>query len=356
MISCVHVDDCAVGGKGKLFEESIQALRKRFPFRKWRQGSGEFCGAFYKQKDDGTIQVSMEKFAQQIPKGAAPSTRLEPHQIKVLRAINGSLNWLSSQSRPDLAAQTSLSQQAFPNPTISHLRQANNIVRRARQHSDLMLTFQPIPLSKLTISCHSDAAFANVGNHTQAGYVIAFTDSALNHGEVCTWNPIVWKSYKLSRAVSSTMAAESQAMSVATGTVEWLSLMLAETLDGAFDVRDSREVLQRRNPIAITDCKSLYDHLISPSSPTAVEDRRTSIDITIIKESIRTCSMHIRWVPTNRMLADGLTKDAGDPIDLLRSCIRNSSYQISPESVVLEKQAEEKQNRLLRQTGSFTNN
>lgn len=357
----VHVDDCAVGGKGKLFEESIQALRKRFPFRKWRQGSGEFCGAFYKQKDDGTIQVSMEKFAQQIrpatiPKGAAPSTRLEPHQIKVLRAINGSLNWLSSQSRPDLAAQTSLSQQAFPNPTISHLRQANNIVRRARQHSDLMLTFQPIPLSKLTISCHSDAAFANVGNHTQAGYVIAFTDSALNHGEVCTWNPIVWKSYKLSRAVSSTMAAESQAMSVATGTVEWLSLMLAETLDGAFDVRDSREVLQRRNPIAITDCKSLYDHLISPSSPTAVEDRRTSIDITIIKESIRTCSMHIRWVPTNRMLADGLTKDAGDPIDLLRSCIRNSSYQISPESVVLEKQAEEKQNRLLRQTGSITNN
>ena len=81
------------------------------------------------------------------------------------------------------------------------------------------------------------------------------------------------------------MAAESQAMSVATGTVEWLSLMLAETLDGAFDVRKSREVLQRRNPIAITDCKSLYDHLISPSSPTAVEDRRTSIDITIIKRA-----------------------------------------------------------------------
>ena len=64
--------------------------------------------------------------------------------------------------------------------------------------------------------------------------------------------------------------------------------------------------------------------------------------------------MHIRWVPTNRMLADGLTKDAGDPIDLLRSCIRNSSYQISPESVVLEKQAEEKQHRLMKQTGSVT--
>jgi len=107
--------------------------------------------------------------------------------------------------------------------------------------------------------------------------------------------------------------------------------------------------MQKRPPIVITDCKSLYDHLHSPSSPTAVEDRRTSIDITIIRESLKACAMTVRWVPTNRMLADGLTKDAGDPIDLLRSCIRTSSYQVSPESDVLEMQAEEKRRRLSRQ-------
>ena len=53
----------------------------------------------------------------------------------------------------------------------------------------------------------------------------------------------------------------------------------------------------------------------------------------------------VRWVPTNRMLADGLTKDAGDPIDLLRACIRRASYQISPEETVLKMQAAEKQIR-----------
>lgn len=77
-----------------------------------------------------------------------------------------------------------------------------------------------------------------------------------------------------------------------------------------------------------------------------MEDRRTSIDITIIRESIRNASMHVRWVPTDRMLADSLTKDAGDPVDLLRSCMRSSSYQISPESEVLDRQAMEKQRRL----------
>ena len=145
---------------------------------------------------------------------------------------------------------------------------------------------------------------------------------------------LCWRSFKLTRAVSSTLAAESQAMAVATSTVEWLSFIVSELLDGPFDLRNCRDIIQKRPPIAITDCKYLYDHLNSPSSPTAVEDRRTSIDITIIRESLKACAMTVRWAPTNRMLADGFTKDAGDPIDLLRSCIRASSYQVSPESEV----------------------
>lgn len=48
------------------------------------------------------------------------------------------------------------------------------------------------------------------------------------------------------------------------------------------------------------------------------------------------------------MLADGFTKDSSDPIDLLRSCIRHASYQISPEETVLARQAEERARRVQR--------
>ena len=144
------------------------------------------------------------------------------------------------------------------------------------------------------------------------------------------------------RAVSSTLSGESQAMSTATGTVEWLSLMLSEALDGKFDVRECRSLLSKRPPIIATDCKSLYDHLVSPSSPTGVDDRRTSIDIVIIRESIKLTGAQVRWLPTDRMIADGLTKDKADPIDLLRSCVRAGCYQISPEEFVLAQQAEER--------------
>lgn len=56
---------------------------------------------------------------------------------------------------------------------------------------------------------------------------------------------------------------------------------------------------------------------------------------------------HMRWVPTNRMLADALTKDQGDPLDLLRSCMKSAEYQISPEEDhVLQMQARERAARV----------
>eukprot|EP00435_Cladocopium_sp_Y103_P038006 s382_g10.t1 len=82
---------------------------------------------------------------------------------------------------------------------------------------------------------------------------------------------------------------KAQAMVAATGTLEWIALILAEALDGIGEIRE--------------------------------------------------------WVPTNHVLADSLTKSAGDPTDLLRACIRNAKYQISAEETVLKMQAEERQRR-----------
>ena len=105
---------------------------------------------------------------------------------------------------------------------------------------------------------------------------------------------------------------------------------------------------QKRPPILAIDCKSLFDHLISPSSPTSIEDRRTSIDVVIIRESLKLTGGHVRWLPTDRMLADAFTKDKSDPADLLRSCIKACRYQISEENTVLARQAEERKERLER--------
>ena len=191
------MDDTALGGQGERFQQAVAALRARFPYRKWRVNEGEFCGAYYVQhKKTKVIEMSQKLFAERlkpatIPKSASPDDLLTESQIRVLRAINGSLNWLASQSRPDLAVQTSLSQQAFPAPRIRHLRDANNAIRRAKMHKELSIRFESISPENLCVCCHSDAAFANRGSHTQAGYILAFVDKRMHNGEISPWTPAI---------------------------------------------------------------------------------------------------------------------------------------------------------------------
>lgn len=349
----VHVDDCVTGGQGKAYHAAIQELRKTFEFRKWRIGEGDFCGSQYKQCPKSfAITMSQEKFVQKIrplhmsrERARDRSSELTEKEISCLRAINGSLNWLANQSRPDVATQVSFAQQSFPRPTVGDAINANHAVRRAKQHADQVITFSPIPLDRLGLMCHSDAAFGNAkAGATQAGYIISFVDAKVNEGHDSSWSPCFWKSFRLPRVVSSTLSAESQSMSVASSMLEWSSLLLSEAVDGPRFSQALWSGLGNRLTLLITDCKSLYDHLLSQSSPT-LDDRRTSIDIIILRESIARLKAQVRWIPTDRMLADALTKESAEAFDLLRSCLRAKSYQISPEGLVLERRAAEKDRR-----------
>lgn len=276
---------------------------------------------------------------------AEKTSELTPKEVSCLRAVNGSLNWLATQSRPDLATQVSFSQQAFPKPTVLDALAANHAVRRAKQHSDQEIRFVNIDPSKLAVMCHSDAAFANAkAGATQAGYMISFTHQDMDQGKECSWTPIYWKSARLPRVVSSTLSAEAQSMAVATSMCEWVTLLLSEALDGPCFVHSCWNQSVKRTVLVATDCKSLYDHLMSQSSPT-LEDRRTAIDIIIIRDCISRLGISLRWLPTDRMLADSLTKESPEAFDLLRACIRSARYQISPEQKMLQLRAQERERR-----------
>eukprot|EP00959_Pyramimonas_sp_CCMP1952_P466729 9490458-Pyramimonas_sp.AAC.1 len=127
-----------------------------------------------------------------------------------------------------------------------------------------------------------------------------------------------------------------------------MSLLLYEALDGPLDIGNIDACMNTREPIVVTDCKSLYDHVKANTSPSSLEDKRCAIDVVVIKDSVQRCGASFRWCPTNRQLADALTKDKGDPADLLRACMRAHRYQLADEEYVLELKANERENRRLR--------
>ena len=256
-----HVDDTITGGEGKTYTAAIEKLKARFHFRKWRSGTGEFLGTIFEQGPQSfEISFGQKEYAEHIQpikiskeRAKRSSLPANPQEVSALRAVNGALSWLSTQTRPDIAVQTSQSQQCFPKPTIFDLLQANQAVRRARRQSDLKIRVPFIPPEELTLCFWSDAAFANTEElKTQGGWIVGFTSNQMRQGADVV--------------VASTMGGEAQAYSTAAGVCEWIALMTAEYLHGPFMLEDAEEVLLRRTPIRMTDCRSLFDHLHSLGS------------------------------------------------------------------------------------------
>ena len=229
------------------------------------------------------------------------TSSLSEKEISCLRAINGSLNWLANQSCPDLATQVLFSQQSFPRPTVADAIAANQAVRRAKQHADQTIQFCHIPPECLGLMCHSDATFANAKAPKQGSWLVSRIEISTRvmtvHGRRRT-------GFRLPRVVGSTLSAEAP---VASSMLEWTNLLVSEALDGPRFTRSLWTGLGNRLTLLVTDWKSLFDHLMSQSSPT-LEDRRTSIDVVILRDSISRMKSSLRWIPTDRMLADALTR------------------------------------------------
>ena len=182
----IHVDDTVTGGSGAAYHASIAALRKALPFRKWLTGGGEFRGPWREQSEESRdIRVSQEKFAQGMkraairPRGDA-SVVANDKEISAARSMLGSGSWLAKETRPDLACQVSFGQQMFPKPTLGDIRQANNLVRRAHQFSDVAITYPSSPFGSLRLICHSDASQQNAARFgAQGGYIVGATEANL---------------------------------------------------------------------------------------------------------------------------------------------------------------------------------
>ena len=117
-------------------------------------------------------------------------------------------------------------------------------------------------------------------------------------------------------------------MTMATGTCEWSLLLLSEALDGRTFLQSVWETARKRTCLIATDCKSLFDHVQSQSAPT-LDDRRTALDIIILREPLAKMQGWFRWLPTDRMIADALTKESPEASDLIRACMRTGMYQKS---------------------------
>ena len=83
--------------------------------------------------------------------------KLDSTGLNSLHGINGSTQWLCTNSRVDLVAKVSLSASEAANPTIESLQEANTSVRQAQRDDALPIHIHAILLDVPNFGVFSDA-------------------------------------------------------------------------------------------------------------------------------------------------------------------------------------------------------
>ena len=235
---------------------------------------------------------------------------------------------MQRETRPDQSGNASIGMSRILKATVQDLCDANTSVTQLKEDPYLGLIIPSIPLSELKWATIQDASFGNAKeNKSQAGFLVGATTTALWKKLPAPFALISYKSHSLKRVVSSTLAAETLSMSEALAEVEWIRGLFEELCNPLFSIsewnsrsryrgllvasRSQEQSSELKQVLSICDAKSLYDHLSSETSGTAA-DRRTAIEMQIIRASLDAQDGEIRWVDHTGMYVDALTKKNGN--------------------------------------------
>jgi hypothetical protein len=348
----LHVDDALHAGQGKEYEDSMKTILNIFeiPDDKREEGNFSFLGRAITQQPDGSVHITMQNYLDDVqpifvtkPRRADSQQAVTSSEKTELMSLVGQLAWVARETLPQIAFEVSDLQQRFNVATVAELIKANNVLRRAKKLvASNVLKFLPLDLQDVTFVSVTDASFAmQLGGASQMGLAVLMSTSKILEG-IDTANLLEWSSKKIHRVVKSTLAAEAAAMSYGFDRTFFAREVFTEILFG----RDRRwKDVPPSAPMAIqltyesgfldqnvaigmaTDCKSLYDVCIRPTSmPT---EKRVTLDLLDVRHHLDQHPDHyqVRWIPTTAMLVDALTKHLPDQT-VLENFMKENKYSL----------------------------
>ena len=217
-------------------------------------------------------------------------------ETDLLQSKIGQLLWINNQTRPDIGFEVCQIASNLKNTTI-----VNKIIKRLHE-TQYHLTYRPIREN------HKIVLFTNAsfGNHSNGGCHGAQVIYLVGDDNTC--NLISWQSKRIKRVTKSSLTAENFALSDGVDSPYYISTLFAEIMYGNTDIH--------KLPIeAYVDDKNLIDAL---KSTKFVTDKRLPIDISTVEEMISNKQIKkVEWIPTNKQLANCLTKQGFTSDELL---------------------------------------
>ena len=312
---CLHVDDMLGCGDetSKIYCKVIEELRNTFSFREWKDGDAlEYCGATMTKSPYGTIKLHHKEYLHKVKPMTLP--RLGPEhemsqsEVTQLRGLLGSLQWPAVQSSPHLQASTSVYSGSVSKGLLKTAMDTNRLLKFAKENSDVGLTFPPLgPVENLRMITAFDASFCSRPDGTsQGGYFVLLAPKHVLETQEDVYHILDWKSFKLPRVARSSLSAEAQSAGCAADATEFACRYYEHLLQPDVPLATLLNLKSSLAPTLVTDAKALFDSYHRESLVSNVTDRRSSLEIRVVKEQISGLGGGLRWVSSDRQLADGL--------------------------------------------------
>ena len=332
-----HVDDCGAEGPRKWLDEQYDRLVKKFGKVTRQKLPFTHCGVVYRKVADG-ICVEQDDFCRKlkmvdIDKSRRDDDDLTPSELTSFRSVLGGLLWLTA-TRLDLVSDVCILQTMVTKAKISHLKQANAVVRRAQAEigQGLGLYFRKLR-APLRLACvHDSSAGGNVRHYAQEGIMVLLFEDKLkgyesyehvidDHqthklGGKCH---VLWAHGAKAKRVSySTSHAETLSAVSGMETSTLVAVRLAELLYTAKPPTIQSLLLLQEGGVpdlpcdGYTDCKDLFE--LASGSSSVPQDKTQRLYVMSLREA-RLCGRQ-RWLiltPTESMVADALTKSMVAP-------------------------------------------
>ena len=378
----LHVDDACFAGEGPMWEKAMQRLRSRFTIGKEEYDDFTFLGRHVVQKPDCSIEIDQHEYVksiQRVPvlkeRRSKPKETLSAKELHDYRSLVGQLAWPARESMPQLAYSVSDLQQKVAKSTVGDLVHANNVLNQAKRQvaQGQKLLFQHLGVDtrielqhshrkptkdkkvvrsfpkELGLAAVHDASFmGQPGEGSQMAYCLMLCSTELFEGKSRT-HLLDWGSSKIHRKMRSTLASEAASAARAFDRGAYARVMLYEIeqgwrhkwerldQDGGSSLRHNWSKMCQKIPFALgTDCKSLYD--VCTKNGSMPEERRVALDLMDVRESIEEMGDQIRWIPTDHMLVDCMTKTM--PPDAMMSYLKNMEYAFKYDDVIKQTKRE----------------
>ena len=335
-----HVDDLAVMSTTTWLDEHYNKFVKRFQKVTRQQLPFDHCGCHYSKTGDG-FAVTQKEFAEKMKEAPVPKraddSRLTPEEISDFRSILGALLWVTA-TRLDIISDVSLLQARVTIAEVKDIKVANSVLDKVKRYSEIGLHYRQFESENLRLVCVHDASSASKGRHyAQEGVLILLADDKWKGHHIDLEEEFDSQSVKAHGGVMHLLhshGAKAKRVSYSTSHAETLSMVNALESSILITTRLSElahhlvsptiaqltEMQEHGNPTIpsdfYTDCQDLWE--LVTGMLTLPQDKSQRLYILGIREA-RLCG-RIRLftlVPTQSMLADGLTKPMESPALLL---------------------------------------